>query len=515
MDSNEITTKEEAAPLFFEKILAGSAEEVKILLKGFPGIANEFTDNQGNTALHLAAAEGDKAMAEILIKHGARLDVENNQGFTPIDAAQQNQRTPVGAAMGYANTDPVLDYLIEQKQKLNQPDKDDLADFINSVKEGYTEAALKSLKKFPGIANKAKDKEGNSALHLAAAKGDKAMAEVLVEEGYANIYAKNQKGKTPTEFAKENQRTYVGMTMGYSNTGPVQKYLEQVNSDLDILHKSPGSKDNKSPWLAELRNKDGKKLSDLVQERKKADEEKKANTQERKRAKMPARKKDKAAEQKNSQEEDFGIADLFNTEKEEDSQESKPKPAEAEKQRIDNVKEKVSNAIQDTKIKKLLEEQIDYYTSANLKDKTTTKMSKIDFLAEGISTLKKLKEMEKKLDLDKISKISELEKIEDQDQKIQKLKVIESKFSESKDKITNSIKQIEKDVSTKELAKLVAPKRTSAIVAKALTFGYRKTDNDLAKEAIDQLRAVINHPNSDAEKATPIKRWNKNNSKGK
>lgn len=355
-DEIELTTEEEAAALLFEKILENSAEEVSILLKGFPGIANEFTDSHGNTALHLAAASGNKEMVKI-----------------------------------------------------------------------------------------------------------------LVEEGYADIFAKNQKGQTPAEAAKENQRTYVETAMGYTNTDQAQEYLAQVASDLKALHKSH-IENTTSPWLAELKNQDGKKLSDLVQERKEEDRAIEAKKlQESQDAKAAEGKKifeEEVAKRERSQTMSFDTTSSFNQEKFHKQKGFEPKLAEVEKQRIDNVKQNILRAITDSKVKKILEEKMDYNSSTDPSIKEINTIRKIDFLVRGIK---------------------------------------EGNTKEKDDII----------YSTKELAKLVAPKRTSAKLAKLLTFGYRKTDNDLVKEAIDQLKTAIHNPNNNATKVDSIKRWSKNNSKEK
>ena len=46
-----------------------------------------LTDNQGQTPLHYAAANGHIAMAQLLIENGANVNLTDNQGQTPLDYA--------------------------------------------------------------------------------------------------------------------------------------------------------------------------------------------------------------------------------------------------------------------------------------------------------------------------------------------------------------------------------------------------------------------------------------------
>lgn len=83
------------------------------------------------------------------------------------------------------------------------------------------------------VLSQAVDKEGNTALHFAALKGDKKLAEVLVVNG-ANVTAENKDGDTPEKVAVKNQRSFLGRLANYPDTEPVRDYL----SDADKIKKS-------------------------------------------------------------------------------------------------------------------------------------------------------------------------------------------------------------------------------------------------------------------------------------
>ncbi|PRP88438.1 centaurin beta [Planoprotostelium fungivorum] len=61
-----------------------------VLLVQFRGDINA-TDSEGNVPLHLAAARGKTAVACYFFKCGAKLDVKNKEGQTPLDVAVKNQ----------------------------------------------------------------------------------------------------------------------------------------------------------------------------------------------------------------------------------------------------------------------------------------------------------------------------------------------------------------------------------------------------------------------------------------
>jgi uncharacterized protein len=71
---------------------ADPVEAAKLFVEAGADV-NALNDD-GNTAMHYAAQTGANRMVEFLANHGARFDVKNKQGKTPLDVARGSSRTP-------------------------------------------------------------------------------------------------------------------------------------------------------------------------------------------------------------------------------------------------------------------------------------------------------------------------------------------------------------------------------------------------------------------------------------
>jgi ankyrin repeat protein len=71
---------------------AGADVNARILdvtsLTGRIARTNTMTERQGQTALHLAADLGRAPVVNYLLEHGARADLKDEAGKTPLDLAQ-------------------------------------------------------------------------------------------------------------------------------------------------------------------------------------------------------------------------------------------------------------------------------------------------------------------------------------------------------------------------------------------------------------------------------------------
>ena len=53
------------------------------------GASINITDNDGNTPVHHAAMSNNTEVIAMLMKHGASINITNNEGEKPIDAARR------------------------------------------------------------------------------------------------------------------------------------------------------------------------------------------------------------------------------------------------------------------------------------------------------------------------------------------------------------------------------------------------------------------------------------------
>jgi ankyrin repeat protein len=86
----------------------GVPETIEHLLDNYPDVDINAQDGEGNTALHLAAftsgiqihAERRAPAIRILLKHGARTDIKNSAGQTPLEYARHHGNPTIINAFG-------------------------------------------------------------------------------------------------------------------------------------------------------------------------------------------------------------------------------------------------------------------------------------------------------------------------------------------------------------------------------------------------------------------------------
>jgi len=133
----------------------GSLEEVKVLLEQNPDLVFSKDDYRefGITALHHAASEGHKSVAELLLARKAKIDVKNAYGLTPLRLA-----------VSHGHKDVVV-LLLANNANVNDADY-----------------------------------EGDTPLHTAVRGGQKDIVELLLANK-ARVDSKNKEGTTPLQLA--------------------------------------------------------------------------------------------------------------------------------------------------------------------------------------------------------------------------------------------------------------------------------------------------------------------------
>jgi ankyrin repeat protein len=144
------------------------------------GVDVHAQDNDHGTPLHSAAFSGMPEIARVLLDHGANVNAENKQGRTPLH--QVAQGTYDSQECGIAVAQLLLERVVDVHSK---------------------------------------DKDHDTALHLAAFSGKLEIAKLLIDHG-ANMTAENEHGEIPLHLVSRGQ--YVTQENG---VGIVQLFLER------------------------------------------------------------------------------------------------------------------------------------------------------------------------------------------------------------------------------------------------------------------------------------------------
>lgn len=176
-------------------ILLGQLEMTKIFVQG--GVDLNFIENNRNNqrahyagegygALHTAAGLDKKEMAEIFLKHGARVNLEAKNGDTPLHQA-----------VAYRHLE-MAELLISHKADVNSEGQYDKTPLFIAASNGDSKMVKILISKGAKINQKSMD--GRTALHGAIMFGHLNTAEILLSEG-ADIEADGRDSNTPLHTA--------------------------------------------------------------------------------------------------------------------------------------------------------------------------------------------------------------------------------------------------------------------------------------------------------------------------
>ena len=82
----------------FEALRKGDIEAVRVLVEKAPTLLDS-RDGDGMTPLHHAARDGNAVLVHYLINKGAKIEIQNNQGKTPLHLAATFDRKDAVAAL--------------------------------------------------------------------------------------------------------------------------------------------------------------------------------------------------------------------------------------------------------------------------------------------------------------------------------------------------------------------------------------------------------------------------------
>ena len=136
-------------------------------------------NTSGETALHVAVRDRQIMAIKKLLAFGADMSLKNKNGETPVNVAEQ-----------YGPT--LIVTLLNGQAERNK-------DFLQAAHDGKFEEIKGSLSNDAQF--NARDKNGQTALHIAAAKGHEEIAEHLLNEYFADVHAKDNDGNTALHLA--------------------------------------------------------------------------------------------------------------------------------------------------------------------------------------------------------------------------------------------------------------------------------------------------------------------------
>lgn len=205
----------------FDAVEQNNLDEVKELIKNGADIhAREISSKK---AIHIAVKKGNKNIVEFFLNEGISVNDTNNSGWTPLHYAAFSGELEIAKLLVAKGANVRAENAYGQKPiDLTHYGKDN----------GYKGVMELLLDKGGGKVNDT-DKDGYTLLRCAVIIGNLEVIKFLIDKG-ANIHAKDNKGRTPLDLARERGNTEVVSMLSGINT----KMTEVLVSQLSIPRKT-------------------------------------------------------------------------------------------------------------------------------------------------------------------------------------------------------------------------------------------------------------------------------------
>jgi ankyrin repeat protein len=185
---NKLSHKEknyQARIMLFNAVENNDPLVVREVLIKYPNIINS-TNYQWQTSLHICAKHKNTLIAQDLISHGAKLDVKDLNGDTPLHDAF------------LLSNDDFAEILIEKDSNYCIPNNDGNTALHLAIKSKNTSLIKEMLQHTSKLKINIVDKEGNTPLMLAAEAGNIDIVKLLLE---AKANLRNHNGESAYTIA--------------------------------------------------------------------------------------------------------------------------------------------------------------------------------------------------------------------------------------------------------------------------------------------------------------------------
>jgi uncharacterized protein len=216
----------------------GFIDAVKLLLENGANI-NLQSEASGRTPLYVTAISKNIDTAKVLMKEGAKTEIPDKAGYTPLTAAvivvdpdmvrtlveggavmdvrtAASNLTPL--VMAAANPDPfkhknyikIMKYLLDRKADVNFQASDGRTPLIAAAMSADQDQALAKVALLldEGAKPNIVKHGGETALMLAAGRGNDKIVELLIDKG-ANVHLKNGAGESAMSYAKRSGKSAI------------------------------------------------------------------------------------------------------------------------------------------------------------------------------------------------------------------------------------------------------------------------------------------------------------------
>jgi len=183
---------------------SGRRDDVELLLKHHADV-NLLNGQSSETALIVAAHIGEVEIAQVLLCHGASVDLQDNSGWTPLKAASR-----------YGHLD-IVQSLIRSGAAVDTPNNQGWTPLILASRNGHLPIAQVLIDH--GGAINAPDTGLSTPLHYASAEGHLSVVQLLIEH-HADVCKRNQDQQTPLHRAAAHGRLDIARLLLKSRSSP-------------------------------------------------------------------------------------------------------------------------------------------------------------------------------------------------------------------------------------------------------------------------------------------------------